>query len=110
MQQLAIDLYGPMRKVRTTDPPTSRRAALAAWPRSGSQRERILTAIIDAPLGLTYDAVAEATGIVAVSVSTRITELARGEWIEQAGERETSAGGKAVVWVASAKARGSVAA
>lgn len=110
MKQLAIDLYGPMRKARTTDPPTSHRAARAAAPRAGSQRDRILRAILDAPLGLNYDEVSEATGIVGVSTSTRISELARDGWIEQAGERETSAGGTAIVWVASEKARGSVAA
>lgn len=100
----------PERKARVTDPLTSKRAARLARPRAGSQRERILQAIIDAPLGLNYDEAAEATGIVSVSVSTRISELAKGGWIERAGERETSAHGQAAVWVASAKARGSLAA
>jgi len=108
--QLALDFspsasVPPRTKVRTSDPETSRMAAVSAWPRAGSQRERILRAIIDSPAGLTYDGAAEATGIVGVSTSTRISELARAGWIEQNGERETSAGGKAVVWIATEKAR-----
>lgn len=98
MDQLALDLTA--RKARSTDPSTSRRAALAAAPRAGSQRERILAAITAAPAGLNYDEASEATGIVGVSVSTRISELARGGWIVRAGERETRAGGMADVWVA----------
>lgn len=113
MEQLAIDLTAPVpprTKHRNTDPATSRRAALAAAPRAGSQRERILAAITAAPAGLNYDEASEATGIVGVSVSTRISELARGGWIEQSGERETSSGGQATVWIASEKVRGRAAA
>lgn len=101
--QLAFDLTAlvpPRTKHRSADPSTSRRAALAAAPRAGSQRERILAAIVAAPAGLNYDEASEATGIVGVSVSTRISELARGGWIVRNGERETRAGGMADVWVA----------
>ena len=94
----------PRRKARVTDPSTSHRAALAAYPRAGSQRERILRAIAESLAGLTYDEATLATGIVGVSTSTRISELAVGGWIERAGERTTSAGGTAVVWKATAKA------
>ena len=116
--QLALNLTEPMRlmgsgldafaetKSRCTDPPTSRRAALAAAPRAGSQRERILDAIISAPAGLNYDEASEATSIVGVSVSTRISELARGGFIERNGTRETRAGGQADVWIATAAGRG----
>lgn len=98
------------RKARTTDPATSKRAALAAAPRAGSQRARVLAAILVASNGLTYDQVAEATGIVGVSVSTRISELVAAGLVERRGERPTSAGGSAAICFATDLARGSVAA
>jgi hypothetical protein len=95
----------PRTKVRATDPATSVRAAFEAAPRAGTQRARILDAILAAPEGLHYDDVAAQTGIPAVSASTRITELARGGFIFPDGDRPTRAGGAATVWVASRKAR-----
>ncbi|MDQ5821948.1 MAG: hypothetical protein M3540_10955 [Actinomycetota bacterium] len=89
----------PARKARRTDPGTSRLAALRALPRQGTQRDRILTVIRDAPAGLTYDEAAARTGIVGVSVSTRMSELKRAGLIVQRGERVTSSGGTASVWV-----------
>lgn len=108
MSQLALDLTAPVpasRKVRSTDPATSRQAALEALPRQGAQRRRILEAIASTGIrGLTYDDVSERLQMRGVSVSTRISELARGGWIEARGERRTSAGAQATVWVATGKA------
>lgn len=109
MSQLAIDFTAPVpagRKVRTSDPSTSRKAALEALPRQGGQRHRILAAIVQTGVrGLTYDDVSERLKLRGVSVSTRISELAQGGWIEEHGHRRTSAGAMATVWVATAKAR-----
>lgn len=95
----------PLTKTRANDPTSARRAAFAAFPRAGAQRHRILLAIYESTLGLTYDGAAQTTGIAGVSVSTRISELAAGDWIEPDGERETSLHGMATVWVATDKAR-----
>lgn len=95
----------PHQKVRATDPATARLAAFRAFPRAGRQRHRILVAIAESENGLTYDEVSIITGIRGVSASTRISELHQGEWIEQNGDRVTSAGAKAVVWVVTDKAR-----
>lgn len=113
MTQLVMDLDRPVpvsRKVRSTDPGTSRRAALEALPRQGGQRRRILEAILQTGIrGLTYDDVSERLHMRGVSVSTRISELARGGWIESHGERKTSAGAMAAVWVATERARTEIA-
>ena len=95
----------PLTKVRADGPHTSRKAAFAVEPRVGSQRHRILEAIVGSSAGLTYDGAAIATGIAGVSTSARLSELARGEWIEQDGERPTRLGEPARVWVATDKAR-----
>jgi DNA-binding transcriptional ArsR family regulator len=109
VSQLALELDRPVaahRKARTTDPATSRQAALEALPRQGAQRRRILEAIAQTGIrGVTYDDVSERLAMRGVSVSTRISELARGGWIEARGERRTSADALATVWVATEKAR-----
>lgn len=100
-------------KSRSTDPPTSKAAAVHNRPRAGSQRARLLEAIVfhsnPAPsprtrYGLTAEEAAEATGIRLNSASTRMSELLRGGWISEHGERRTEAGENATVYVATAKA------
>jgi hypothetical protein len=68
----------------TADSDTSRQAAIDNYPRSGSQRHRILLCIIAAghDVGRTAHEVAKETGIYYGSVTPRIGELKRGGWIE----------------------------
>lgn len=100
-------------KVRSTDPPTSKAAAVNNRPRAGSQRARLLEVVVfhsdPAPgprpkYGVTAEEAAKATGIRLNSASTRMSELLRGGWVAEQGERETEAGEKATVYVATAKA------
>lgn len=62
---------------------TSRKAALDNYPRSGSQREKVLACIRAAGVaGRTAHEVAEKTGLYYGSVTPRIGELKRGGWIQ----------------------------
>lgn len=104
-QMTLADIFtGP--KHRTTDPDTSRLAALRNVPRRTSQRARILRCVITAGHnGMTYSELAATLGIPGVSVSTRISELVAGEWlIPTSHTRPTENGGDAAVVIASAKA------
>ena len=100
-------------KARSTDPSTSKEAAVHNRPRAGSQRARLLEAIVfhstpgPGPRprnGLTAEEAAKQTGIRLNSASTRMSELLRGGWIEESGQRRTEAGENATVYVATAKA------
>lgn len=112
--QLALGAEVPESpKARSTDPPTSKAAAVHNRPRASSQRGRLLEAIVfhsnpapgpRARYGLTAEEAAEATGIRLNSASTRMSELLRGGWIAEHGTRETEAGEQATVYVATAKA------
>ncbi len=94
-------------KSRSTDPRTSKAAALANKPRAGSQRARLLEAIVGRdPTGMTAEQASRATSIRLNSASTRMSELMRGGWIQESGEtRRTSTGERAIVYVATEKAR-----
>jgi hypothetical protein len=79
-------------KARTTDPNTSKAAALANKPRAGSQRARLLQVVIDkGAIGATAEEAAKATGIRLNSASTRMSELVRGGHIREGGTRRTEA-------------------
>lgn len=69
---------------RKGDPDTSRRGALDAFPRTGTQRAAALMAIAHSR-GLTYYEVQQATGIS--GIWKRISELKEGGWIEVIGQR-----------------------
>jgi hypothetical protein len=105
--QLSLASAGqpPQRKARRSDPQSSKRAAVAASVRAGTQRYRILDAILSASEGLTSEQAAQATGSPYVSVSTRCSELLQGGLIERSGKtRATSSGGQSDVLVATASA------
>lgn len=97
---------------RSTDPSTSRRAAAAVWPRSGSQRLRLLFAARRRD-GITASEACELTGLPYQSASTRLSELVAGGWLEQAtglvggppAERESSSGGMQRVLVLTDRAK-----
>lgn len=90
---------------RAGDHPTSRKAAVFNYPRSGNQRHKILMELIQRPGGLITDELLELTRIPYVSASARVTELCDGGWIENSGRtRHTRLGADAIVWVATEKA------
>lgn len=96
---------------RSTDPSTSRKAALDNYPRSGTQRARCFAAILTAgDRGATCAEVMDATDLAHQSASTRLSELKRGGWVVASGERTGELGAKQEVLVATRKAREAVAA
>lgn len=90
----------------TADSATSRKAALDNYPRSGTQRARVLGAIVaTAPHGRTAHEVAAATGLYYGSVTPRIGELKRGGWIVASEEtRKSEHGSDAEVLYATERA------
>lgn len=89
---------------------TSRRAALDNWPRRGSQRDRVLKALIRRPS--TDDELTQLTGLLPNSVRPRRIELVEGgfvtELLDDEGQpvkRETRTGSKAQVWTATVDTR-----
>lgn len=71
---------------RSSDPDTSRKGAIDAYPRSGSQKWKILLALYKAgPQGLTYEEVEQKTGIK--NAHKRISDLKNGNWVYDEGER-----------------------
>jgi hypothetical protein len=86
-------------------PETSAQAAEANFPRSGTQRAKVLLAIHDAMrvdywlAGLTLDEIANWTGLVGNSVRPRRRELEQDGLVEDSGfERSSNMGHPAVVW------------
>ena len=91
---------GPFAK----DSETSRRAAIDAYPRQGSQRWKILKALVVSPL--TRYEIMQQTGLLENSVRPRVVELIEGGWIEETDQtRPTGSKSKAVVLALTAKAR-----
>lgn len=88
---------------RNTDPGTSKAAALDAMPRTGTQREKLLDAIVrSGEKGLTFEEAGAATGVP--SPWKRLSELHEGRWIEDSGKtRKGNTGSEQTVWVASRK-------
>lgn len=71
---------------RSSDPDTSRKGAIDAYPLSGSQKWKILVAIYKSgPQGLTYEEVEQKTGIK--NAHKRISDLKNGNWVYDEGER-----------------------
>jgi hypothetical protein len=91
-------------------PETSGQAAEANFPRSGTQRAKVLRSIYDTvvfapdlsvswPGGLTLDEIANRTNLVGNSVRPRRKELEAAGLIEDSGRRRSSnMGHPAVVW------------
>ena len=77
------------------DSETSRKAALENFPRSGSQRRRVLLIVVRAGhAGRTSDEIADRYEINLYSVKPRLLELRRGGWVRRTGERRTTGGSK----------------
>lgn len=89
-----------------SDSDTSRKAALANFPRSGSQRNRILRAVEESRNGMTRPEIAEDLGISENSVRPRVKELIEGGWLEDTDDtRLTDSGQEASVLFATDKKR-----
>lgn len=87
-------------------PSTSRKAAVAVYPKSGSQRHRLILLIAQSESrGLTCDEAEKVTGLPHQSASARWNELWHDfEFIEPNGkERPTRAGASALAFVLTAK-------
>lgn len=83
---------------RSSDPSTSRISALRNYPRSGTQRSRILDLALDLGDVTTFECLGR-LGLRHETASTRISELVRGGWLEDSGRtRESPAGGVQTVW------------
>lgn len=101
----ALDPQGP--KARSADPSTSHRASLDNAPRRESQRGRILELLATQSVGKAWlaEEIAEQTGIPLNSVSTRMSELERGNWVSGTGpKRRTKAGEMATSYVPTPRA------
>ncbi len=83
------------------DSETSKLAAIDNFPRSGSQRRRVLHSLVaSGERGKTRDEISQELGLRDSSVDARVWELEKGGWIEESDAvRETSSGSKAVVMV-----------
>jgi len=69
------------------DSATSRNAALANFPRSGTQRLAVLQAVyLAGPRGATSDEISARHGIRLYSVKPRLLELRRGGWVARNGD------------------------
>lgn len=95
------DSLGPF----TADSETSRQAALNNYPRSGTQRWKVLTTIV-ASGGKTRDQLAEDLHLPDSSVDARVWELKQGGFVEESSRRaRTRAAAEAAVLVATKKGR-----
>lgn len=87
---------------------TSKRAALANWPRSGSQRARILELMLSEPVrtrGMTRERIGYELGMSGDAVRPRVLELIAGGWLfETEHTRPSIHGNDSVVLLASQKA------
>lgn len=95
---------------------TSRQAALANYPRSGTQRARILAAILAGTSGRTREELAGQLKLPDNSVRPRVRELIDGGWVVvllsdgKPVTRKTTLGNESEILVATNKARASTAA
>lgn len=81
-------------------PVTQRKAAILVYPRTGTYRNGVLSAVATAPDGRTDEELYEVTGWDENTVRPRRNELMNGGWIEDSGRaRKTPSGKDAVVWV-----------
>lgn len=98
----------------TRDSETSRKAALANYPRQGSQRWRILTKLHTneritppgRPRGLTREQLADQLALSGDTIRPRVVELIAGGWVEESEgfTRKTRAGNDAALVMLTEKA------
>lgn len=96
-------------KARQDGRATSRAAALAAEPRSGSRRRAVLDAVLAVArdprtVGLTDVEIQRATGISPNSARPRRVELVDGGWLADSGRTREHFGREHTVWVITDKA------
>lgn len=86
---------------------TAKQAALEVFPRTGTQRRRILIELYAAgSFGRTRDELAERLNLSPNTVRPRVVELLDGKWIEPNGQtRNSSSGRPAEVLTLTEKAR-----
>lgn len=82
---------------------TQRRASLDNYPRGGSQRRRILDALVlmhrTRSDGMTCEQLADVLRLPTQSCSARLNELWNGGWVKDSGaQRKTRQGSQATVW------------
>jgi hypothetical protein len=89
---------------------SARKAAIDNYPRSGSQRHRVLVALVEAgERGVTSDEIHASTGMNLYSVKPRLIELREGGWAEQNGKTRPSPRGSATdVYVATERGKAAV--
>lgn len=84
---------------RASDPATSKAAALDNLPRSGSQKSRVLSALVRHQAGLTDYELGLAIGVLRSSAGKRRQELEELGLIERTGgTRPTDTGSDALIW------------
>jgi len=90
-------------KFNAGGPDTQRKAAIAQWPTSGTQRRHILDFIAEQEdRGATDEEIEQCFGARHQSASARRNELMNDGWIEDSGKRRrTTSGKEAIVWVLS---------
>lgn len=89
---------------------TSKVAAALVFPRSGTQRKRVLAAVWRAPTGATRDELAATLGMSPNTVRPRVKELIDGGWVEPSGfTRPTPLGRDGEVLFVTAKAEDEIA-
>jgi hypothetical protein len=96
-------------KARQDGRETSKAAALAAEPRSGTNRRRVLDAVLAVArdprtVGLTDVEIQRATGLVPNSERPRRVELVDGGWLADSGRTREHYGREHTVWVITDKA------
>lgn len=94
-------------KFRADPKPTELKAAVAVYPRTGSQRRRVLDAIAEAgERGLTNEEIGKVPGIADTAHRTRRKELVEGGWVEDSGRvRASDSGNDSIIWVLTERGR-----
>ena len=97
-------------KLRHDATDTSVKAAIAAYPRAGTQRARILNLLFYWDSGLTDAQIQSYLQIPESSQRPRRVELVEQGWLEDSGQRRTWNGhGEAIVWQLTEQAKRGVA-
>lgn len=92
-------------KARSDHPETSKKAALHVYPRSGTQRERVLLFVL-AHGDATDEEIQDGLRMRGDTERPRRGELVEGGWlVDSHGERGTTSGEHAIVWKPTPKAK-----